>query len=838
MNKKLFSKTLAVVLAGVVVASSVPVVNAQAAAAKTMTVSKKKTALNVGVTKAIKTTGNPRVKVVFNKKASNKNFKVTSSNAEVVSVTKVSAKKYQFTGVAAGTATLTITSNANKELVRTVDVTVKEDAAIQPVASQTGVKQITVTGNKFEGKTAADFVVKKGATSVNVSACEVSVDGKTAVLTTTATLTGDYSVTVNELTANFTAEAGKIAAIEVESDVAIATVNLPTADASGTATAGYVVKNQFGEDITKTTAVQCYSPGATVDGRGTITFALAQGAKADDPLTVFLMNGTVTVQKTLKLSNRAYIASMAIKGAYNADNKTLTEGTIADNEFFLLIDAKDQYGKQVTSANLAHFTTSITGIQGLNLVTTGTVKSKTVDGVEYLAIPFAAGTFGAGTASLNILSTDGAYVMTAGTVTVADKIKVDTFTVAAQGPVYYGEDAYFDVTAVDTYGNEITTLDGFNTMTSVPAGFSFVKKDDKIVGKMDAASVPQTFFYGTFVTATSKYVPLQISVLPAAEAVSILNLKDATLGCIAKAGKSVKISMGNLEVQDNYGRIMSLDTLAAKGYQVKATLVNDGDAIFTTTGASVAITKNAGDTAATFDFVKAGTQTAMLTLYKADNTEVANSAIAFNITASAVSAITSYKVEEVPMMLDTLTTTVSNAADYAQELKVIGVLADGTELLLDNAAEFFVSCSNLTVGADGKLTVTKAPTYEDKATEAETTLVVTINATGQTFSQKIKISKAAPVASSASYKDGESATIAVDAALTTVVDKLALKDQYGVAATDVVTSIVIVPTSTKGTIAGNGTPNAAITGTVAGDTFKVTFNYADGLAYTTDLVVE
>lgn len=147
-------------------------------------------------------------------KPANTKVTYTSSDKEIATVDA----KGVVTGVKAGDVTITVKAG---KTTKTVKMTVV--AALS--AKQTKAKEITVTS--------ATPVTKDSKISLKRGSVEIALDekngvvidsttGKTVVLTTAAKLIkGDYTVTIDDKTVDFTAEDEKVSAIEFTSDKAV-----------------------------------------------------------------------------------------------------------------------------------------------------------------------------------------------------------------------------------------------------------------------------------------------------------------------------------------------------------------------------------------------------------------------------------------------------------------------------------------------------------------------------------------------------------------------------------------------------------------------------------------
>ena len=197
----------------------------------------------------------------FTAKATPSTAKVTYSSSDAA-VATVDATGL-VTAVANGTATIKATAKVG---TKTVSASKTVEVYTAPTeAKQTKVKEITITSGKVVTKD-SKIEVKKGSVEVALAEKDgIAIDatGKTVVLTTAAKLTkGEYTVTIDDATANFTAEDEKVTTIEFTSDKAVLDGQVEEQDPKypsddtkkvkvyRTAKAAYKVYNQFKEDVT------------------------------------------------------------------------------------------------------------------------------------------------------------------------------------------------------------------------------------------------------------------------------------------------------------------------------------------------------------------------------------------------------------------------------------------------------------------------------------------------------------------------------------------------------------------------------------------------------------
>ena len=563
-----------------------------------------------------------------------------SADTSIVTVNK---KTGEVTAVAPGTTKIAVRNTVTKKRVY-VDITVNAELA----AKQTGVKQITLTGSNFTKDTKVE--VKRGNTTVDVDTTKVeaSADGKTMILPTKSLITaGEYTVTVGEKTVKFTGEASKVTTIDV-SDVAVVDngVTLPVASdavSGAAATIAYTVKNQFGEDITKTTSVDANASRTSIatPSQGKFRVQLNAYDKADDLISVvFIYKETgLSVNKTVKISNAAAANEVTVKGVYNEAGKTLNEDTMENNSFYLLLDVVDQYGKNMAENNFQVGTTMASdlivsaapGATGVTLDTSANSTTvKTVGGKKYVAVPlqFTAGTTRAtaGTVSVVLITKLGKTFT--GSFEVAAGKKVDTFTASPSDVVVAGTETVFDFTAIDTYGNDIsqdvvtsmfststTVFNGQNADGTEKAGYFKFAKDTK-TGKNQLVFVAKNastdrLYVGSFITATNKVVNVQFTIKAKAEPVSLETVSN--FGMVADTGRTKTVNASDIKVTNQYGSDYTFNTLAQDGYTLTVESVGANTTTPSVTaavsGSSVLFTSNGTPGTSTFAYVlKKGTK--------------------------------------------------------------------------------------------------------------------------------------------------------------------------------------------------------------------------------------
>ena len=711
-------------------------------------------------------------------------------------------------------------------------------------AKQTGAKQITLTLGKAVSEAPA-VTVKKGAVTLSLATKDgvtLSSDGKTIVLTTNAPITADkYTITIGDNITELTGEASKVVSIEVTGEELVLAASAANPMVSNdTATAAYVVKNQFGEDVSKNATIASGDAKITATS-GTVTYKAAGGEKVGDAVAVVLYDTTtgVSTSKVLKLSNKSVISSLTLKGIYNKDGKTLSEDTNLTNDaFYILLEAKDQYGKAVTATG-SYTDVVVNLVPGLTGTTlAGAFTKVTVDGTDYLGIRIN-GTPAVGTASTIIIAKSNGQSVTA-TYSVADGVKVDTFDFSVPEMVVAGEKVNFEFSATDTYGNAVTDVAKLNAMTGTHTNFSFEKgKDGKAVLVYDvtakSSQTTDTIESAMFITKTNKVVTKTFTLKAAATPKAITNVKDVAISALNATDNKITIKPENIVVEDQYGREMKAADVKKA---IDATTTAEAAAqLFTISGASTGASNNTNLEFTVKAGKDAGTETITLKLNGVADSD-------YTVTLSTVDqkTIKSYELADIATVYTNGTDATSG--DYLRAVTVNGILADGSKVVVPATEYNVITSANITysagkIGAVANLKNTgKALEKVDEATEKVT---VVINATAEELTKDVKISKAAPAVASAKLDGVDEITLTagdeVSIAKLVANGKIKVTDQYGVesafAADTNRLSITEVSDTTNVTVTNNGLSSATTAMSATGNytaTAKITF--ASGYTFT------
>lgn len=740
-----------------------------------------------------------------------------SSNKDVATVDKTTG---EITAKAAGTTTISAVNTITKARVY-LTLTVNAQFA----AKQSGAKEITVTGSGFTKD--SKIAITRGAQTVTFDAKNVTIsaDGKTmTVVTNSNMIDGDYKVVVDGKEATFKGEASKITKV-TSGDNAIAdkTTSLP-ATTSGTAIVNYKVENQFGEDITKTTNVTVSSSRlkSVNQVKGEIELNVVANDREGDlvPVVIICENTNISLSKNVKLSAKSAINEITVKGLYNKEGKTYSENTAKTDDFYLLVDMKDQYGTQITSANFTDdlLLTVGGGLTGLDKVITKDSKTEkiTVDGVDYFGIKLDRSAEGkkvsAGTATVLLVSKATGKSGQAN-ITVADGVKVAKFSASPTGLVLAGAENVFEFTAVDTYGNAVEnpTADLFGE-DGVPAGFTFRKnaKTGKTELIYDATGKKSGLQVVTFITATREVATVQFNIQDQAKPTTIVGIKDISTGVVS--GEAISFTTKNIKFEDQYGQEYTGKVDASKiTYTTTGNYFDGQDGNYTA--------------------VESGDQKLTITYKDGDVT----SEYTVTLSSRSLDDLKTFKAEaENKVYLEK----VSNSVDVAKTLKVTGTSSDGTAITLPKTAYTAtvdgidansVSGSALGFTSDNK-----------KETKDANVVVVIKDRAGSSASAKVQVSNETPVATKVELSD-TTTTIKKETAfgIQDAFTAITVKDQYGTEMTKENSNVRVKFSGFKDTdvVTNNNTSAASIT--VKSDVSYITVEYTfgNGLTYTANLVV-
>ncbi|WP_336883145.1 S-layer homology domain-containing protein [Priestia koreensis] len=636
-------------------------------------------------------------------------------------------------------------------------------AAVKSV-SAINAKSLKVTFNKAVDNTKAVFDVKKDAVKSNVSSITWN-DAKTeATIALTSKITkGEYVVNVTglvdgkTLTGSVTTQDEKVSKIEILSESA------PLVSATE-ATVGYKVENQYGEDITKTTSVVVTGSGvksAETDGKGKITLTATDSAKefkAGDKVVVTIIHPetATSTYKTITISEGSKVADVTVGTLYNKDNKTLNEDTdLSKDAFYIPVTVKDQYGNAITDAKKLNGANSEVIVTNTNptAITVGDFEVIKIADKDTVVLPVKAvkdGKVFVGDSTVTVIAKSNAK-NSSSTVKVTEATRTDVVNLQSpSGVIAAGEDVYVPISALDKDGKAVTDIKILNDKIkgiSVTGG-TIVEKDGALFVKVDKGSVKENQAVTVVAMSSTKKVATYTGIAKAAAAPKLVTGTTLTSTSV-RPGATLTLGYDKLKIEDQYGRVMSKEVLAAAldaGYSIEAT--DEGNkslTLGTVKKITAANYKSASFavTAATATSTKTS-ENITFTIVDADGNALKASALDVKFTAVPDNEFASYKVADIdPVYFDGKTDIDDN---HAAALDVRAVTKDGGTVKLTAGKDYTVKSTVLTDVNDGVIDGSDAENveYADKATTATAKLTITINATGEEITKDVTFSNVAP----------------------------------------------------------------------------------------------
>lgn len=751
-------------------------------------------------------------------------------------------------------------------LYKTSKVEAPVDSVEVASVSAITAKSLEVEFNKAVDTDKANITLKKGTNTVSVASVTWSEDKKTATVELSSKLyAGTYDVTVSGLsdeaiTKSVTVESEKVASIEILTDKGILVDgNDGDTDAGDAIEAGYIVKNQYGEDITRTTSLQTSTnaAGTVALNNGTATIDLTSGNFTVDSkvvLTLIHAETATTATATLTVSAEAKVSDVTVKALYNEDDATLSEDSADANDFMLVVEAKDQYGRVITDSTKLDNellvsvsnpgVVSVFGLSGNN----ADFENVTIDGVSKTVLKLD-GTLVKGTSVITLISS-ATGKNTAYSVNVAEGLTMDTIVLGDVSLVAADETVKVPVTVTDKNGNVVTNLTAVQTgvtVTTTSPG-NFVKENGNIFYQFTAPASAGTVTL-TAVTETSKVAVKTIDIKAKAVPTVITGI-DSSVNKLIYDGELVSIANNKFVVEDQYGRVMSdanfvstLDndiTPAAGEYQVVVTEANAAGGAVSASGTT--IDANAATDSVEVTGLAKGSESLTFKLQKYTTSWVDVNASQFSTSFRTVeqSEIVSYGVEDLSKIYAN--------ANYTSDLVVYGLTADNKKVELPTSEYNVVVNNGVTVS--GATLDASGVSFGAGVTEVSAKATVTINDTGDVVEKDFVVTNVAPKVEVLEVQESGAAVAALTLSAATVsttfeaddiAEYLYVEDQYGEDAavsgtTGVVTFDDTVTTATPtftvsslvdaaasdAVITNNGLNTATITNVAVGDSFNLT----------------
>ena len=759
----------------------------------------------------------------------------------------------------------------------------KDAASTLEVKSVSAVtaNSLKVTFSAAVDTTKAVLSVKMGTVPANIKSVTWN-DAKTeATLTGYGSFSaGDYTVTASgisnlDTTKNFgyvTFAAQKVSSIAFTGTKAVLT-------SATTATTGYVIKDQYGTDVTSTfegtlSVSATGTTGTPTHTGGVMTMTFATAPIIDTTVVATLVDSATGVvgTATLKVASASAADSITLSELKNVDSKVLRTNTVLGTDLFQYdVNAVDQYG---TAVNTATALTNDFIVLYSNPSLTSTFVSSTSTSsakLKITGVPSVAGTY-----TITLVSkTSGKSLVVP--VVVADTISVSTFTMQTPATTLKkGETTNIPFTAVDQYGNALTQYSDLNgkmtftiagTDTTNPATYSMVSNPIDGTAQLKitvpAANTASSIIVTSIVNGKTSTSQLNLALNAVAVPTTIQSLSsDVAKKLVIDATSTIEDK--DFVINDQYGRVMDLPA----GYTIG--LVSSTPAKITV-GASIA---PAGSVVLTG--VAAGSSVVTATLLNA-GTPIANSGIDFTATTVAKADITSYGIDTAAKVYTAGTYSAGEKAAYAASYTVYGMTSAGDKVALDQSTSGadIVTVSSTNVNLDS-VRLAAGEVYATGVTKANTdetaTIVAVVNGANGivTVTKTITLTDKAPVGSAIEVKatSGNYVSFASGVAVMTATQVNAMNtkivsshaqysanlapvyfevlDQYGVASTSVKPAYyTLKSTNAAGTGNATGTYSiASSTGVISaasaatGDIITITAVTTDGKVSTAKIIVQ
>ncbi|HHW32496.1 MAG TPA: hypothetical protein GXX20_12645 [Clostridiaceae bacterium] len=783
------------------------------------------------------------------------------------------------------------------------DGVISEEAAIEAglVAEELAVEAKAVGAKKFQvsfsdavDTSKATFAVKKGTITINTSKVEWNEAKTVATIELVSKITkGDYTITIGGVelpeganVITIAAEDEKVAEIEIASDVA-PLVQYATTDPNYNkeVLVYYNVKNQYGEDITAGTTLQWTSSvGNVIDNSTGVK-------KVQLPSGTFVLNQNFTVTalhantgtfatKVMKVGDYSRVSDIKVGSVFNKDNKVLNTKTLTTDNFYVEIEAYDQYGNKVTNATqlkdqvtVVNTNPSILGnpLTGANpFVNEIPDSAKKTAGYQLQPVrdnnnAVTEGLSGKVTLYFyaNITGKQATIEINVEKVSSLDSLVLEV----PADLVVKGETVKIPFNAYDQNGVELSETAKAAIPSSVVScsiqgstvKFEYNYETNKAELKV---TIPDTAYVGTAsitaFTPTGKHSQIFIDVKDTAKATTVIGTKDLVVNMTKNA--TTTIESKNILVADQYGRTMTLNSDWFNKYKIKLeskspTLVDfNGVSVTEITSTADKITMKGLQTGSSRIVVSIIDKTAA-DYDPADLTKaiVAGSAYEFTASTVAKSAIAEYKLE-VPEVL-------YHARSHAQPVSVYGLTSSGAKVALlapvvdasgniTTEGDFVINTNDAGViyDSNGKLNGTDSLTVGGSIkenTDKVVTVLAVVNADKgpETLTATTTLTNKAPVLTTIYAETVNPVTVKNDIAyinadsngdVNVAALKLVIKgkDQYGVkmgAANDgdiqtLITNVLITNVPNGVTVTGNGTLTPSISiGSADEYTFKATF---------------
>lgn len=712
-------------------------------------------------------------------------------------------------------------------------------------ATASGAKKIAVTFNQAVDTSKATFTVKRGNVVVNFTTTWN--DAKTVVTleSPVALMTGDYTLTVSGLdlavnTATITVTPERIDAIEIDD-------NGYRNDVPGGAnfekvSLGYKVLNQYGEDLTKTTA----TANIVVTANGASVNPTSQGVITVDNVSVQTTSLVVTVVDTKFAKTATKTVNVLAKksvGTVNLGQPVIPakQTTIKYDNTNVVIpyEALDQFGNKVSLANVdgLTFISSNSTVLLASEVAVVTVGSK-----DELVIKKFETFNGAKDVTLTVIvNATGKQSKVEFTVYGKSTAKTPMLVAPTKNPGVNEGTAKIELQVYDVYGNAMKPAEIASLFSDTPSGFTIISTNANVFGKVtktietdkEKAYVKVDLVgEGTAnlmitVNATGETSTVSLTVTEARYPASMTLVPDFT-----HAVKDGKVTL-KATFKDQFGDAIKTSTNAVKfAANNEDFATKPADTTVTAMGTGVGFTAKA--------FGKSSTYT--VTLFAADGTTKLDEK-KLTLTSVAADAALTYFVEELGTIAGDQNYT--KTSDYAVEVAVYAKDASGNKVSLAGNEIQSVLAGSAAVGADEVATNSFVVFGQKVTADTLTKVFVTVNTNKgvKVLEAPVTVSAKAPYAESIVAMSGtkEVTEVELDEGTYTLAKLLdgsydlsfVVTDQYGTEALSAASYVTVFIVSDAGITKLDGLTDFEVE---ADEEYTVTAVTANGLSVSVTVV--
>ncbi|WP_195573646.1 S-layer homology domain-containing protein [Paenibacillus sp. 1001270B_150601_E10] len=746
--------------------------------------------------------------------------------------------------------------------------------ALAVEAKVSGLKKLDLTFNRTVDASKAKVEVKRGSTVVSVKEVKFADDKMHAsVEPNSKLLQGDYTVTVTgasekAVSATFKVEAEKVAKIELTSDKGASNETFENVKV------GYRITNQYGDDITKNTSLNwTVSKGKAEAVNGILTinskwtengteqssgkFILGEKiyVTAVDTASSTVLTGTVEVGSVARAD------SVEFKGLYSSTSKNLNSSTVGD--YYVLIDVKDQYGnklsRQEVQDGLVFSSTNPSIVSVYDENSKPVVEDKLGEDGNSIGLKlFKPNTAYPMEGKVNI----NAIALASGKtfnyeLDVPKAAAVKTFTLQQPDVVAKGDTVKIPFTAVDQFGEPVTKyndLVGKVSFTSSLGAKAVQLKKDYNTGNayLEYVVPADTALSLDVITAnvvnTASISQINVNLKAAAIASTIDGLAKDTAKTLG-VGAKLELGKDDIVVLDQHGRKMTLNDEFFAKYYIKQESVSNNK-VLTVDGTTIKSTSEKF----VVNGIDKGNARVELAIYQVNNNEIVkNSNNSISLSVADKGDIAEYKVDDVATIYQAADT--AAASTYAKEVKVYGVKADGSKVVLSKT-EYNVIPTASFIKYDkvsGKLSA--SGTVVESGKEAKYAVNVIIN--GQetnVLTKEITISAVAPAPAVIKAGDTPKGQVTEISGKVFVIEgtsftagganlgNLVIKDQYDVTMTGYNKLTAVVTKLPSGAeisgVNGGSADQLSINNLPANSEFQITYTTENGKLETFTIAVK